>query len=277
MNPIQPKVKARRVAKAATKSQGKPAAETPRTGCAGWNLLSHLANQFDKDGSHLERYASRFSAVEINSSFYKPHRLQTYERWAATVPADFRFSVKVPKQITHELGLRNAGKPLREFLEGVAGLGSKLGVLLVQLPRSLEFQLRTAKSFFTALRDSTATEVVCEPRHPSWFATKAVALLEDFHIGLVNADPTPAGCPETPPRTAHIAYYRLHGSPQIYYSRYSSEFLRNLSQSLLAQPNAWCIFDNTAAGWAVPNALELNEMLGGKTARPRLRGTTEAG
>ena len=78
--------------------------------------------------------------MEINSSFYRPHRTATYERWAASVPEDFRFAVKVPKAITHERRLKDASDLLDRFLSEAGGLGPKLGPLLVQLPPSLSFQ-----------------------------------------------------------------------------------------------------------------------------------------
>ena len=73
-------------------------------------------------GSHLERYGAILDAVEINSSFYRPHRTATYERWAASVPEDFRFAVKVPKAITHERRLKDVGDLLDRFLSEVGGL-----------------------------------------------------------------------------------------------------------------------------------------------------------
>ena len=97
-------------------------------------------------GSHLERYGAILNAVEINSSFYRPHRTATYERWAASVPEDFRFAVKVPKAITHERRLKDVGDLLDRFLSEVSGLGPKLGPLLVQLPPSLSFQAGIADS-----------------------------------------------------------------------------------------------------------------------------------
>jgi uncharacterized protein YecE (DUF72 family) len=78
-----------------------------RIGCAGWNLPSAKADAFPGPGSHLERYARVLRAVEVNSSFYRPHRRETWERWAGSVPVDFRFSVKVPRQITHFRRLRD--------------------------------------------------------------------------------------------------------------------------------------------------------------------------
>src|SRR5205085_4945044 len=73
-----------------------------RVGCAGWSILSRHAGLFDAGASHLARYATRFDAVEVNSSFYRPHAQATYARWAASVPRRFRFSVKLPKAITHD-------------------------------------------------------------------------------------------------------------------------------------------------------------------------------
>jgi len=73
-----------------------------RVGCAGWALTKANQAAFPAEGTHLQRYAGRLNAVEINSSFYRPHRLATYEQWAASVPATFRFAVKLPKAITHD-------------------------------------------------------------------------------------------------------------------------------------------------------------------------------
>ena len=82
-----------------------------RVGCAGWSLPRDLQPRFGAGESHLARYASRLDAAEINSSFYRPHRRALYEKWAAAVPAHFRFSAKLPKAITHE---RQAGRQLRQ-------------------------------------------------------------------------------------------------------------------------------------------------------------------
>src|SRR5207245_7038537 len=101
-------------------------------GCAGWSIPKEHAGLFPTQGSHLERYAGRLNAVEINSSFYRPHRPATYARWAGSVPADFRFAVKVPREITHRRRLADAAEPLDAFLAAAGHLGDKLGPLLVQ-------------------------------------------------------------------------------------------------------------------------------------------------
>jgi uncharacterized protein YecE (DUF72 family) len=118
--------------------------------------------------------------VEINSSFYRPHAFTVYARWAASTLPAFLFSVKAPRAITHENGLRRARRPLERFLGEVAGLGSKLGALLVQLPPSLAFDPRVARRFFELLRERHTGAVVCEPRHPSWFEPTATRLLVRF-------------------------------------------------------------------------------------------------
>ena len=83
-----------------------------RIGTAGWSIPKEHSAPFPVQGSHLERYGAVFNAVEINSPFYRPHRTATYERWAASVPEDFRFAVKIPKAITHECRLKDAGERL---------------------------------------------------------------------------------------------------------------------------------------------------------------------
>jgi hypothetical protein len=113
-------------------------------GIAGWSVPSRYAAEMPQGGTHLERYARRLNAAEINSSFYRPHQRKTYERWARSVPAGFRFSVKVPKAITHERRLSDCGALLDRFVMEVTGLRDKLGVLLVQLPPKLKFEKRVA-------------------------------------------------------------------------------------------------------------------------------------
>jgi uncharacterized protein YecE (DUF72 family) len=229
-----------------------------RIGCAGWALPKSQHAAFPPDGTHLQRYAARFSAVEINSSFYRPHRPATYARWGTSVPVSFRFAVKIPKAITHERRLVDADGPLEIFLAQVDGLGLRLGCLLVQLPPSLAYDVSTARAFFTALRARHAGAVVLEPRHASWFAPVANRLLEKYRIARVAADPgpladKPGGWPET-------IYFRLHGSPRMYYSAYSEPYLDALAIRLKAAAGraaVWCIFDNTGLGAATANALGL--------------------
>jgi uncharacterized protein YecE (DUF72 family) len=229
-------------------------------GCAGWTIPKDAAPDFPEAGSHLERYAAVFPAVEINSSFYRPHRPQTYARWAASVPGHFRFSVKLPKAITHEACLRDVEALLSQFALEVANLGDKLGCVLVQLPPKQEFDAAVAAAFFEQLQTVLPCMVACEGRHPSWFGDEVTALLRERCITRVTADP-PAGQSGPHVPTGDSAYIRLHGTPRVYYSSYSPEFLDGMAVQMAdisrAGKDVWCIFDNTAAGEAVPNALDL--------------------
>src|SRR5689334_25423474 len=113
-----------------------------RIGTAGWSIPRASAWRFDTEGTHLQRYARQLRCVEINSSFYRPHAAATYARWRESTPANFRFAVKMPRAITHELQLRHARKPLIEFLAETDGLAEKRGPILVQLPQSFSFDDR---------------------------------------------------------------------------------------------------------------------------------------
>lgn len=236
-----------------------------RIGCAGWNVPKEHASAFPPAGSHLERYAQRFSAVEVNSSFYRPHRVETWRRWAAAVPDGFVFAVKTPKEITHRRRLVQAAPVLQEFLGQIAGLGSKLGPLLIQLPPSLGFAPESAQEFFAELRACFAGDVVCEPRHSQWFTDEADKLLAQFRIARVAADPAIVPAAAEPGGRRSLAYLRLHGSPRTYYSSYAStaidDVARRLAQAAVEGRSCWCIFDNTALGAATANALALQDRL----------------
>jgi uncharacterized protein YecE (DUF72 family) len=232
-----------------------------RIGTAGWSIPSRYAAEVPSGGSHLERYARRFNAVEINSSFYRPHQRKTYERWAQSTPSSFRFSVKAPKAITHERQLADCGALLDRFAAEVAGLGDKLGVLLVQLPPKLALEKRVAGRFFRALRQRFDAPVACEPRHASWFTPEINAWLAERRIARVAADPAPVKGAGEPGGWNGLAYYRWHGSPRIYYSDYDDAALDSLKTRLGEERRrdvpAWCVLDNTASGAALGNALAL--------------------
>lgn len=245
-------------------------------GCAGWSVTAAEQHRFPREGSHLERYASVLPAVEINSSFYRPHRAATYARWRDSVPENFRFSVKLPCGITHERRLRGAENDLQFFLDAVHQLEQKLGCLLVQLPPSLRFDAAAAKAFFERLRASTESDVVCEPRHASWFTGEAAGMLAGLGIARVIADPAVVADP-APPQYEDCMYVRLHGSPVIYHSNYSADYLDRLARELIrylqAGRRVWCVFDNTANGAAMSNALRVLDDL--RCSVPLQRGAAD--
>ena len=180
----------------------------------------------------MERYASRFSAVEINSSFYRPHRPATYERWAASVPPGFRFSVKLPREVTHTRRLGDVAEPLEHFLREVKALGAALGPLLVQLPPSLHYDQAVAERFFGGFREKFDGKLACEPRHETWFSDAAETLLVSHQVTRVAADPPVVSQAALPGGWQQFLYLRLHGSPKIYYSAYSPETIETTAQRL---------------------------------------------
>jgi uncharacterized protein YecE (DUF72 family) len=237
-----------------------------RIGTAGWSIPRQVATRFIGEGSHLARYAREFSCAEINTSFYRDHSRDTYARWASATPSGFRFAVKLPQLITHENALRRSRAPLAQFIEQVQGLGNRIGPLLIQLPPSLDFESRVAKTFFALLRECWDGPVACEPRHASWFEDRANDTMHAHRIVRVAADPAahvdayePGGWLPLSRERGGFVYFRLHGSPRKYWSTYSAEYLTKLATQLTCSRavNAWCIFDNTASGAATANALDL--------------------
>lgn len=246
-------------------------ASSIRIGTARWNIPFQVAARADPDRKRegsLVRYARHLRASEVNSCFYRHHRPSTWARWAQSTPDDFRFSMKLPKAITHDARLDVAlSRPvLEQFLEEVGHLGHKRGPLLVQLPPSLAFDPATVDVFLTDLRASWSGLVACEPRHATWFDAPAQRLLERHEVARVAADPAILPAAAEPGGWPGLVYVRLHGSPRTYYSSYDDEYLAALAERLreyAAGPASavWCIFDNTAVGAGLPNALDLSVLL----------------
>jgi uncharacterized protein YecE (DUF72 family) len=230
----------------------------PIVATAAWSVPKSVADSFPREGSVLERYAAVFEGVEINSTFYRRHKPETFARWAGSVPDGFLFAVKMPKEITHARRLKNIDEQFALFLDDVSHLGGKLGPLLCQLPPNLAFDREVAEPALASMRERHPGQIVIEPRHPTWASEDVLELLESSAIDRVLADPpviwTASDFAE-PPR-----YVRLHGKPKIYYSAYSEDEIRSFRQ--LVAPDGWCVFDNTASGAATEDALAMLALTG---------------
>ena len=233
----------------------------PVVGTAGWSISRSDAPDFPEVGTALERYSQVFSGVEVNSSFYRPHRVSTWAKWAASVPDEFRFAVKIPKTITHQNKLVDVDALVAQFASEVGALGKKLSIILVQLPPKLVFDPATAESFFTLLRASINAQVACEPRNASWFDESVDNILERLQVARVAADPALGKRAAVPGGWQGLCYWRLHGSPAMYRSSYSADAIRAYARKIRtardAGIDAWCMFDNTAASAATGNAFSL--------------------
>ncbi|WP_018901419.1 DUF72 domain-containing protein [Rhizobium sp. 2MFCol3.1] len=228
----------------------------PIIATAGWSIPKNIADRFATGGSSLTRYASVLNGVEINSTFYRRHKRSTFARWADAVPDSFQFAVKMPKDITHAHAMKCVAGAFSTFIEDIEPLGKKRGPLLCQMPPSLAFDAGI-ESAFQAMRDCDDGPIVVEARHESWTSADALKLLNTYALDRVFADPSPvwkADEFETPPK-----YLRLHGRPKIYYSSYTADEIRSFSDMVAS--DGWCVFDNTAAGAAIDNALTVLEDL----------------
>jgi uncharacterized protein YecE (DUF72 family) len=230
-----------------------PAPSSIRVGIAGWSNPPTMRSARSAGQTHLSLYAQHFPCVEINSTFYRPHRTATYERWRDETPTPFRFTVKMPRDITHDHGLKGTRSHVHRFYEEIHHLQPKLLGILVQLPPSLEFCAGTVRSFFRGLPQLTGVSVACEPRHASWFSKSADDTLRRLGIARVAADPARGPGSDVPGGALGFRYFRWHGSPRMYYSAYSDAQLAGLADRILQSScgETCCIFDNTAhyAAW----------------------------
>jgi uncharacterized protein YecE (DUF72 family) len=136
---------------------------------------------------YLTHYARIFSSVEIDTTFYAIPRIEVVQGWAAAVPNDFRFVVKTPQSITHEMGLANSKQYMTEFISVIRCLGVKLGVILIQLPPSYASdQFPALAAFIEDLPDDSRFAV--EFRHRSWFTPQMGEFLSTHRIGWVATE-----------------------------------------------------------------------------------------
>jgi uncharacterized protein YecE (DUF72 family) len=226
-------------------------------------MHAHLVGS---SGPHLERYAAVMNCVEVNSSFYRPHQQKTWQKWAAITPPSFLFAVKAPKAITHEAKLINCSELLVQFFDQVSRLDEKLGPVLFQFAPGHAFGESVVRDFFGMLREIHSGPVAVEPRNASWFTHEADRLIREFKVARVAADPA-KGSPlaAKPGGDLALRYYRLHGSPRVYWSAYDAAQIESLAALLRHHESgeSWVIFDNTAAGEALKNALDLRTLLSG--------------
>ena len=219
--------------------------------------MSKHRQHFPGTGTGLTRYAETFDMVEVNASFYRAVRAETFASWAEQTPDDFRFSVKINRAVTHAARL-SANAKLEPALEPMLRLGVKLAAVLIQLPPTLVHDPERDTAFLTRLRGVYAGMVAWEPRHPSWDDPQAAALLGDNGVTRVRTEIPEPGAKQQ----AGGTYVRLHGTPRRYYSAYSSADLTALATWLRATPPPTItIFDNTASSAGVRNALELTRLM----------------
>lgn len=214
----------------------------------------------------LVYYSRYFDTVELNHTFYRLPAEETLNRWREKTSPDFVFAVKGSRFITHLKRLKQPEASVTRFLERVSSLQQQLGPILWQLPPSLPLSLEHLKDFLSFLSTQSmvpALKVVLEVRHPTWLVSEVFTLLEQTNVALCLSDWSQL--PVTEPLTADFVYVRRHGITSLYDSCYSSEMLQADVERILgwlkAGLDVYVYFNNDAYGYALQNALQLEQLI----------------
>lgn len=157
-------------------------------------------------GEMLAYYAERLPTVEINNTFYRMPRASVLEGWAGQVPDTFRFAIKAPRRISHVKQLANCEEEAGWFFEALAALGSRLGVVLFQLPPHARIGVEKLEAFLGLLPANVPAAF--EFRHPSWRHEQVFAALAGRGAAWVTSD-VEGGDPPELPKTGTLGYLRL--------------------------------------------------------------------
>jgi len=227
-----------------------------RVGCCGWSGF-----RGKKEGmSKLQLYAEVFSAVEVNSTFYRIPRISTCERWRKEVDEvnrDFEFTVKANKEITHvdRFSSEKSLEVLKKMKDVCEALNSR--ILLLQLPpsfRATEKSIEDLKRFLQKV-ERGSLKIAVEFRHESWSDEIVGELAEEFSL-IHCVDPF-----LREPLRDSPSYFRLHGSPpgeRMYRYRYSDEDLMLLRERIARYQDAYVFFNNI---FMYEDALRFSKML----------------
>lgn len=216
-----------------------------------------------QDKSRLQYYASMFNSVEVNSIFYKLPRSSTVANWRESVPADFRFTFKVSKTITHVKELNFKQEDVNAFVNTVAEIGEKKGCLLAQFPPSLKIErINELQNLVEALGEATNDEwrIAMEFRNASWYEREVFDLLNEYNITLVIQD-IPASATPLSNVTGSFIYLRFHGPEPRYRGDYSEETLKKYSaliKNWMTEEKTVFVYFNNTMGNAVNNLQTLN-------------------
>jgi uncharacterized protein YecE (DUF72 family) len=233
-------------------------------GTSGWHY-DHWRSRFYPEklakAKWLEFYATNFTTVELNNSFYRLPSEAAFTTWRDSSPANFTFAVKVSRFITHIKRLRDAEEAVEKFITRAQILGEKLGPLLYQLPPNMHRDDERLESFLPILPQGM--KHVIEFRHQSWLEEPVFKILHKYNIGLCVFDMPSLSCPLE--ATADFAYIRFHGSTGLYWSCYSDEELadwaKRLADLVMNLKAVYIYFNNDAEAFAVRNAMTLRGYL----------------
>lgn len=233
-----------------------------RIGTSGWNYDHWKEKFYPSDVAKtrwLEHYSDHFDTVEVNATFYRLPKANTFENWYERTPENFQWAVKGSKFITHTKRLTEAREPLDRLYQSVQILREKTGPILFQLPPSLTFEKARFQAFCKELRPGLRHTL--EVRHASWIDERVFKILKENNIALCISD-TAGRYPYCEAVTADFIYVRLHGSKQLYASEYSEHELQEWAKKIRTwNRDTYIYFDNDHEAYAVKNAGRLKQIL----------------
>lgn len=220
-----------------------------------------------KDKSRLTYYASLFNSLEVNSSFYKVPMAVTVEKWAESVPEDFKFTFKLWRDITHNKDLAFDPSAVAQFMQTIERAGDKKGALLVQFPPgtrvSARPQLQQLLELIRKYDPSNSWQVALEFRHPSWYQEEIYELIENQQMAVVLHDKPGSASPLTT-QVQDFVYLRFHGPEGDYKGGYAEDFLQEYAGYIKEwqeeRKTVYTYFNNTI-GDALQNLQTLNSLL----------------
>ena len=235
-----------------------------RIGCSGW-VYKHWRGIFYPEGLPqrlwFERYSQEFDTVEINNSFYRLPRGDTFEKWRKQAPPGFCYAVKANRFLTPAKKLKDCEEPFERMMSAVRHLGNRLGPVLYQLPPKMKINLERLESFLKILpKDVTS---VFEFRNTSWYEPETYGLLDRYGASFCVHDMP--GSKSERIAVGPIVYARFHGGEGKYWGRYSDEGLLGWTDWLIDQARSgrtcWCYFNNDIYGHAIEDARTLKAMV----------------
>jgi uncharacterized protein YecE (DUF72 family) len=233
-------------------------------GCSGFHYRDWKGTFYPEDlpqRKWFDYYCDHFKTLELNVTFYRFPQLSFLKNWYQKAPADFRFSVKAPKAITHFKQFHDSAQMISDFYETINdGLREKLGPVLFQMPPRFSYDEERLERIITNLNPSFNN--VTEFRHVSWWREDVYKVLAEHNITFCGQ--SYPGLPDEVIKNTPSVYYRFHGVPKLYRSRYSVEFLQKVVNEVKDNPQikqGWFYFNNDYDAIGVINAKEMLEMI----------------
>ena len=237
-------------------------------GTSGWSYphwKEVFYPEYIKPARYLEFYLTRFNCVELNSCFYHIPRETTVEGWMQRTPGSFKFSLKLSRFITHQKRLVDCQEPLKRFFDVFERMRERLGPVLIQIPPGLSCDIPLLADFLSLLEvEYKHYRFSIEIRHRSWITDQFFELLAHHGIAFVIADSNNR-FPDYEAVTSDTVYLRLHGPESLYASEYNDSSLHRYAEKIIkwlrTDHEVWVFFNNDFNGYAVKNALMLNELV----------------